>query len=332
MKEREHQGVWVFAEVHAGHLTHVVLELMSKARDLASRLDTYVAAILIGEKLADLVGELQGVGADRLYLAEDPQLAVYDSDRYSRVLKRLVEEHKPEILLLGATRVGLDLAPCVAARLETGLSAHCIDLDIDDAGRLVQYVPAFGQMSVVRILCPERNPQVATVVPGVFPVRTVAPAQTAILRVRPEVGVQRGRVTLVDHGVCTTSMTAELGASHVVVVGGAGIGSAEGWRLLEDFADAVGGAVGATRPAVDEGWAKPSQMIGHSGTSVGPRLYVGVGVSGDMLHMIGVSGAQVSVAINNDRNAPIFRQVDYGIVGDYREILPLLMQGLEHLA
>lgn len=328
MNDREYQGVWVFAENHGGRLARVGLELLSKARELAGRLETHVAAVLLGNKIKGLAEELQDHGADRLYLAEHPLLDVYHSERHVHVLQGLVEQYKPEILLLGATRVGLDLAPCLAARLETGLSAHCIDLDVDETGRLVQYVPAFGHMCVAKILCSERNPQLATVAPGAFPVRIGGGGKAETIRVSLDLEAQPTRVTMVDHGTVPASRAAELESAQIVIAGGAGIGSLEGWRLLEEFADALGGAVGATRPAVDEGWAASDQMIGHSGKSVQPKLYVAVGISGDMLHMIGMRRAQMAVAINSDPDAPIFREVDYGIVGDYREILPLLIRGL----
>jgi electron transfer flavoprotein alpha subunit len=328
VSQKQYRGVWVFAEQNDGQLVDVTLELLGKGRELADKLMTDLAGVLLGYQVEHCTERLFACGADRVYMVDNPLLETYQADAYVPVLQRLVEEHQPEILLLGATGVGLDLAPCLAARLETGLSAHCIDLDVDEAGRLVQVVPAFGQACAATILCPERYPQMATVRPGTFPISLCPGRKGEIIKVSAGLSADQVRTVVVERGTTASSEGAQLEKAEIVVAGGAGIGSVEGWRLLEQLADALGGTVGASRPAVDEGWASLDRMIGHSGKRVRPKLYIGVGISGDMLHMIGMKDAQVAVAINSDPRAPIFQQVDIGIVGDYRKILPLLMQEL----
>lgn len=325
---KKHRGVWVFAEHKYGHLQKVGLELLSKGRELASILNTDLSAVLVGHQVEGFTAQLSACGANRIYLVDDPLLEAYQNDSYLPILQGLVETYHPEILLMGATMVGLDLAPSLAARLNTGLAAHCIDLDVDEEGHLAQIVPAVGAAAAVTILCPEHYPQMATIRPGTFPVKEVSVRDCQVIKVPAELSPDQVRTTVLDQGPLYTSDERQLETAKITVAGGAGIGGKEGWQLLEQLADAMGAMVGATRPAVDEGWANLSQMIGHSGKTVKPKLYIGFGISGDMLHMVGIKDAQVAVAINKDPRAPIFQEVDFGIVGDYRKIIPLLIQEL----
>ena len=321
--------IWIFCEQQGDHLARVGLELVSKAQQLAGKIDGLVEAIVLGHHIHDQdLMRLLRCGADLVLAIDDPLLEVYQSDGYVQVLEDLAIEHRPEIILLGASGLGLDLAPALAARLDTGLSAHCIDLDINEEGRLVQIVPAIGQTCVATILCPERNPQMATVRPGSFPIWEQRTEAGEVRRVRANLKPEQLRATVVERGMLPAVGAVELESAEVVVAGGAGIGSQDGWQLLIDLADVLSGSVGATRPAVDEGWLGLDRMIGHSGRQVHPKLYFGVGISGDMLHMIGMKDAHLAIAINNDPHAPIFSQVDYGIVGDYRETIPFLIQAL----
>jgi electron transfer flavoprotein alpha subunit len=321
--------IWVFCEQQGEHLARVGLELVSKARQLGARINGRVEAIVLGHQIPEKdLKRLLRCGADLVLAVDHPMLAVYQCDGYVDVLQKMVTEHQPEMLLLGASGLGLDLAPALAARLGTGLSAHCIDLDIDEMGRLVQMVPAYGQTCVATILCPERNPQMATVRPGSFPIMEGEGEAGEVRRIGANLKPEQLRATVLEHGVLPPSEAEELESAKIVVAGGAGIASQDGWRLLADLAHALGASVGATRPAIDEGWLGLERMIGHSGRQVHPQLYLGVGISGDMLHMVGMKDAHLAVAINNDPRAPIFSQVDYGIVGDYRRIVPLLIQAL----
>jgi electron transfer flavoprotein alpha subunit len=301
-------------------------KLVATGRRLADRLGVALTAVLIGGRVAGQASNLLAHGADRVLLFEDTRHKEYHPQLHAAVLTSLVEDQQPQILLLPDSRVGMDLAPTVAARLGTGLSAHCIDLDIDEGGRLVQMVPAFGLGCVATILCPEHRPQMATVKLGALDEARASDRDRdgEIVRAEADLPVDTLGITLLEALDKPAPAGCPLEEADVVVAGGAGIGSAEGWSLIEGLADRLGAAVGATRPAVDEGWAAEDQMIGHSGRTVRPTLYFAIGISGDALHVVGMKDSQVVVAINSDPQAPIFRQADYGLVGDYREIVPLL--------
>lgn len=321
--------VYVFTEQDGGRLLGVALELLGKGRELADRLGGRLAALLLGHGVGGLAEELIYYGADLVYVADHPSLSLYQTDPYARVVERLVLQGRPSAVLFGATYAGRDLAPTVASRLGTGLSAHCNRLEIDDRGRLVQMVPAFGGLAA--ILCPERRPQMASVMPGVMRKPDRNPERkgnVVMVDVQDLPGKVRARAVGV---VAEPPRGIPLEEAEVVVAGGAGIGGPEGWRLVEELADLLGGAVGATRPPVDEGWARESQMIGQSGKTVRPLLYIAIGISGEMQHMVGVEEAGTIVAINQDPRAPIFRVSDYGIVGDYRKVVPALIKELKEM-
>lgn len=321
------KDVWVFAEQDGGRLLEGGLELLGKGRELADRLGGKLAALLLGHEVRPLAKELIYHGADTVYVADHPSLAVYQTDPYARVVEGLIRQGRPSVVLMGATYAGRDLAPTVAARLGTGLSAHCSRLEIDDRGRLVQMVPAFGGLA--SILCPIRRPQMASVMPGVMrKLERNAARKGSVVSVEASglPGTVRARAVGV---VSEPPRGIPLEQAEVVVAGGAGVGGPEGWRLVEELATLLGGAVGATRPPVDEGWVPESQMIGQSGKTVRPLLYIGIGISGEMQHMVGVEGAGTIVAINQDPRAPIFRVSDYGIVGDYRQVVPALITELK---
>ncbi len=314
--------VWVFAEQSDGRLLTVSLQLMGRARQLADQLGTYAGAILLGEGIEDAAEQLVAAGADRVYLGGAPHLAIYQPEAYTGIAVALAREHRPDILLLGSTSMGRELAPLIAARLETGLTAHCIDLLLDDNGVLEQQVPAYGGM--ISIICPERRPQMATVAKGVFP--------------DPQLDESRvGEIVRLDFPedvfwqVETLEIVREepkgvpLETAEVVVAGGAGVGDAAGWQSIVELACVLNAGLGCTRPIVDEGWTDLETMIGQSGKMVNPTLYIGVALSGEQQHMVGITDAQVMVAINNDENAPVFEQVDFGIVDDCREFLPVLV-------
>jgi electron transfer flavoprotein alpha subunit len=315
--------VWVIAEGTEGRVRAVSFELIGRARKLADELGAPVEAILLGEGLGKQAQELIAAGADRVYLGDDPDLALYHPELYTEIIVRLAEEKRPEIVLVGSTPMGRELPALVAARLGTGLTAHCIDLVLNEKGILEQKVPAYG--GLISIICPEKRPQMATVAKGVF--------------ARPElVAGPRGEVVplQVPRDILRRIETLEivreeregvpLESAAIVVAGGVGAGDLEGWHIIAELAQVMNGALGSTRPAVDEGWADLETMIGQSGKMVSPDLYIGVALSGELQHMVGVVGAKVMVAINNDPKSPVFQQVDYGIVDDCREFLPVLIE------
>jgi electron transfer flavoprotein alpha subunit len=315
--------VWVFAEQTDGRLLAVSLQLVGRARQLADQLETQVGAILLGHGVADAARQLVAAGADEIYLGDAPHLAIYQPEAYTRIAVELARWHQPDILLLGSTSMGRELAPLVAVRLETGLTAHCIDLLLDQNGILEQQVPAYG--GLISIVCPERRPQMATVAKGVFPSPELETSRVGeIVRLDVPEGAFQHVETL--EIVREEPKGVPLETARVVVAGGAGVGDAAGWRSIVELAHVLNAGLGSTRPIVDEGWTELDTMIGQSGKMVSPTLYIGVALSGEQQHMVGITDAEVMVAINNDENAPVFEQVDLGIVDDCREFIPVLVR------
>ncbi|MBM4274521.1 MAG: electron transfer flavoprotein subunit alpha/FixB family protein [Deltaproteobacteria bacterium] len=319
--------IWVFMEQRSGALHEVSLELLGKARELAAASGGTVAALVLGADVTGLADTVIAHGADIVLLADHPSLEPYRLLPYTFILAQACREGRPSILLFGATSMGMELAPRLAARLQTGLSAHCIDLRLDSDGNLLQMVPGWGGGVVATIKCPRHRPQMATVMPGVLKKSEPSPRSGQIINlpVGADLDVSGPRV-LEIHREEPQEMPLE--AAEVVVAGGWGIGGQEGWKLVEELAGLLGGAVGATRPPVDEGWASEAQMIGQSGKTVRPRLYIGVGISGMSHHVVGMDGSEFVVAINSDPQAPIFEVADMGLVGDYREILSPLLDAI----
>jgi len=316
--------IWVFMEQRGGVLHDVGLELLGKARELAGEQGGEVAALLLGDEVASRVDQVIASGADLVLVAENPALEPYRLLPYTAVLAQACRQHEPSILLFGATAMGMELAPRLAARLNTGLSAHCLDLQLDADGHLLQMVPGWGGGVVATIKCPVHRPQMATVMPGVLKKLKPSPRSGRVvnLEIPPDLDLSGPRVLEVRR---EEPQTRPLEKAEVVIAGGFGIGGREGWKLLEELAGLLGGAVGATRPPVDEGWAAPEQMIGASGKTVRPRLYIGVGISGMSHHVVGMDGSEVVVAINADPRAPIFEVADICLAGDFREIIPPLL-------
>jgi electron transfer flavoprotein alpha subunit len=315
--------VWVITEQIDGHILTVSLQLVGHARKLAMKLGTDVEAVLLGDKTGDHTRQLFAAGADRVYLGNAPELADYEPEIYTEIVVGLAKERQPEILLIGSTSMGRELAPLVAARLGTGLTAHCIDLVLNENNIMEQKIPAYG--GLLSIICPERRPQMAAVAQGVFPLPELDDNRTGEM-------VPVAAPTGIAHRIQTLEIIREeptgvpLESAPIVVAGGAGAGDLEGWRMIADLANVLKAAVGATRPAVDEGWSDLETMIGQSGKRVNPDLYIGVGLSGELQHMVGIMGAQIMVAINSDAKSPVFEQVDYGVVDDYREFLPVFIK------
>jgi len=319
-------SVWVIAEQIDSKVIPVSLQLIGHATKLADELDTPIETVLLGNQIEDQVQVLFAAGADRVYIGDDPKLIYYQPELYSEIIRKLARERLPEIILMGSTYMGRELAPLIAAKLETGLTAHCIDLKVDGNKNLEQIIPAYG--GVISILCPEKRPQMATVAKGVFPdplmdeTRTGDVVHLDVLEDLP-LRVQTLEIVREEPKGVT------LESAPIVVAGGAGAGNLDGWNEIVDLADLFNAALGSTRPAVDEGWADLETMIGQSGKMVSPDLYIGVGLSGELQHMVGIVGAKVMVAVNIDPKSPVFEQVDYGIVEDCREFIPILIEKLK---
>jgi electron transfer flavoprotein alpha subunit len=318
--------VWVIAEQIDCRILAVSLQLIGQARKLADELETSVEVVLLGDKIEEQTQQLFAAGADVVYLGNSPDLAFYQPEIYTEIIVKLAKEQQPEILLIGSTSMGRELAPLVAAGLETGLTAHCIDLVLDENKILEQRVPAYG--GLLSIICPERRPQMATVARGVFPKPELEENRTGeIIPLDVPEGIPRRIQTL--EIVREEPEGVPLESAPIIVAGGAGAGGPEGWRKIADLAKALNAALGCTRPAVDEGWAGLETMIGQSGKMTSPELYIGVGLSGELQHIVGIADAQVMVAINNDAKSPVFEQVDYGIVDDCREFVPVFIDKIK---
>jgi electron transfer flavoprotein alpha subunit len=318
--------VWVIAEQTDCRILSVSLQLIGHARKLADELGTIVEVVLLGHELDGQTQQLFAAGADRVYLGDAPNLAFYQPEVNTEIIVKLAEERQPEIMLVGSTSVGRELAPLVAARLETGLTAHCIDLALNENKILEQRVPAYG--GLLSIVCPEKRPQMATIAKGVFSKPELDETRTGeIIPLDVPIDLPRRVQTL--EVVREEPEGVPLESAPIVVAGGAGAGDLEGWRKITDLAKVLSAALGSTRPAVDEGWTGLETMIGQSGKMVSPEFYIGVGLSGELQHMVGIIGAQVMVAINNNANAPVFEQVDYGIVDDCREFVPVLIEKIK---
>lgn len=330
MDIEEYKGIWVFAEQRNGKLCEVALELLGSGRLMADKLATELSAVLLGNDIAHLVDELGAYGADKVYLLDSPILEDYRNDPYALLTKDLINQYKPAILLIGATTIGMDLAPRLAAKVCTGLSAHCTGLDINESGQLVATVPAFGGSVMASIICPDRRPQMATVRPG-FMKKIERDARHKALVEMVEVSLSEESIrTKVIEIFREEPKSLPIECAETVVAGGYGIGSKENWVMIEELADVLHASVGATRPAADEGWASlEEQMIGQSGKTVQPNLYIGIGISGVIHHLIGIKDSKVIVAVNSDPNAPILKAADYGIVADFRDILPHLTRGFK---
>lgn len=311
--------VWVVAEQDDCEVEIVSLQLLGKARELADELAVACEAVLLGHEIQGACGELVAAGADRVFLGDEKALELYQPEIYSDIICSLAREYEPEIILLGSTCMGRELAPLIAARLKTGLAAHCTGLRLDGSLNLEQLVPAYG--GLMSIVCPERRPQMATIARGVFKKPQPDPnRQGEIVGVSgPETIAMRVRTLEI---VREPPAGIELEDARVVVAGGAGAGGHEGFAAIREFADSMGAALGCTRPVVDEGWAPLSCMIGQSGRMVSPEAYIGVGLSGEQQHMAGIAGARLMVAVNNDPISPVFQQVDIGVVEDCKEFLP----------
>ena len=314
--------VWVVAESYNGQIRALSLQLIGKARNLADQLATEVEAFLWGTDLAGLPQSLVAAGADRVYVSETPEWGVYAPELGAELLIRLARERQPEIVLIGSTALGRELAPLLAARWQTGLTAHCVDLTLDENRRLAQYVPFGGGLLTIR--CPEKRPQMVTVAEGVFPLPAPDSNRNGEIIVLPAPDAPCRVETLAI--VPAEAAGAQLETAAIVVAGGAGVGDLDGWNQVVDLAQTLQAALGSTRPAVDAGWTPLATMIGQSGKMIHPELYIGVGISGELQHTVGIVGAGTRIAINNDPAAPIFQQVDYGVVADCRELIPLLLE------
>lgn len=345
-----YKHVWVFAEQRQGKLQNVALELIGEGYRLAKEIsaDTQVCAVLVGDGIENLADECFAYGAEKVYLIQDPLLKNYTTDAYTTVLKQAIDTYKPEIVLYGATHIGRDLAPRIAARCNTGLTADCTRLDVkvssyieyakknttldtssldpnDPSTGIKQTRPAFGGNLMATIICPRTRPQMSTVRPGVMQKREKVEGATGeVVNVKPQITKDDIHVQIVDIVKSAKEMVS-LTDADIICSGGRGLGDASGFELMKKFADKVGGVVGASRAAVDAGWIDHSHQVGQTGTTVKPKIYFACGISGAIQHLAGMQTSDIIVAINKDGDSPIFEVADYGIVGDLYKVIPEIM-------
>ncbi len=319
-----YRGVWVWVEQFQGQACSISWEMLGQARRLAGELAVPLTACVLGHGVEHIAREAIAYGADRVFLVDDPTLAGYRPDPYAAVLTRLARDHRPDIFLLGASSRGRDLAGAVATDLHTGLTADCTGLDIDPETRLLRQTrPAFGGNIMATIICPQRRPQMATVRHRVFDVPSADPTRTGeIVRLPAAMPEQAIAMRVVDFVIEAGQVN--LADARIIVSGGRGVGGPDGFKPIRELAEALGGAVGASRAAVDAGWIPYAHQVGQTGRTVKPDLYIACGISGAIQHLAGMQTAKVIVAINKDPEAPIFNLATYGIVGDLFQVVPAL--------
>lgn len=320
-----YQGVWTFAEQRGGKLANVALELLGQGRKLADALGEPLVAVLMGHGVEGEAKRLIAHGADQVFLADIPELERFLEEPYTQVMVDLIRHENPNIILMGATAIGRSLAPKIAARLGTGLTADCTGLEVDVAEKnLMQTRPAFGGNLMATILCPNHRPQMATVRPKVFkPIAADESRQGKIVKVDLSKTVWDLKAKILEV-VNEVGHSVNLEEANIIVSGGRGLCDPKNFQLVRDLAEVLGGAVGASRAAVDAGWIPYAHQVGQTGKTVGPKVYFACGISGAIQHRAGMQSSDLIIAINKDPDAPIFKIATFGIVGDVLEILPLL--------
>jgi len=328
----DHRDVWVFCEQKKGVIQSISYELLGEGRKLASKLGVKLCAVLLGDQISARAKELGARGADKVYVIDSPHLKFYQDEPYAAVLTELIREYKPDILLCGATTMGRSLIPRVAINIPAGVTADCTALDIDKKERLLlQTRPAFGGNIMATIITPNHKPQMATVRHKVMKEAPLESGRTAeVVEKTFDDALLVSRTKLLDI-VEEIEETVNLAEADIIVSGGRGLGSPENFSLVRELALVLGGAVGASRSAVDADWIPYSHQVGQTGKTVCPKLYIACGISGQIQHLIGMQSSKVIVAINKDPDAPIFKVATYGIVGDLFEVIPALTKAFKKL-
>ncbi|WP_300756005.1 electron transfer flavoprotein subunit alpha/FixB family protein [uncultured Brachyspira sp.] len=329
MNLSDYKGILVFAEQRDGVLQNVGLELIGEAKKLAAQLKTPVTAVLMGHNIQNLAQTLIEYGADIVLVADNEHLKLYDTEAYAQAFKAIIDAKKPEIVLLGATTLGRDLAPRVSSRMNTGLTADCTKLDIDEATNVFGMTrPAFGGNLMATIVCPDHRPQMATVRPGVMQKLPKEEGRKGEIEIFPvNIDTSKMKVKILDI-VKETSKKVDITEAKILVSGGRGVGSKENFKNLEAVASKIGAEVSASRAAVDAGFIEQSRQVGQTGKTVRPNIYFACGISGAIQHMAGMEESEYIIAINKDKDAPMFGIADLGIVGDVNKVLPLLAEEL----
>lgn len=328
---KEYKNLWVYIEAEEGKAKSVGLELLTPGRRLAEILGEKLVAVLIGNNVEHLAEDAFAHGADEVIVNEGEEYTHYNTDGYTHVMEKLIDKYKPSTILIGATNNGRDLGPSIACRIKTGLTADCTALDADAETKEVAWTrPAFGGNLMATILCPDTRPQIGTVRPGVFRKGEAVAGRKGTVHVE-EIHIQPEniRTRFLESIRDAAEELVNLEEAEIIVSGGRGLGKSEHFSLVRDLADALGGTVGASRAAVDAGWISQQHQVGQTGKTVQPKIYVACGISGAIQHLAGMNSSDVIVAVNKDKNAPIFQAADYGIVGDLLDVLPALTQEIK---
>lgn len=336
MNLEEYKGVYIYAQQVDNELSSIAFELIGKGKDLAKDLNTDVTAVLLGYNVKGLADQLAEYGADKVIVVDDKELETYRTEPYAHALSCVINEYKPEIMLVGATAIGRDLGPTVSARVKTGLTADCTLLEIGDFplnpqpgkeqkhNQLLMTRPAFGGNTIATIACPDNRPQMATVRPGVMQkLEPVQGAKAEVIEYNPGFEVNNKYVEILNI-IKQAKTTENIMDAKILVSGGRGVGSAENFQMLRDLADALGGTVSCSRAVVENGWLPVDLQVGQTGKTVRPTLYFAIGISGAIQHVAGMEESDIVIAINKDEDAPIFDVADYGIVGDLNKVVPAL--------
>lgn len=322
MNLADFSGVWVFAEQREGVLQKVSLEILGEGRKIADKLGVKLTALLLGHDVKNLANDLGKHGADEVLVIDNPLLKNYTTDGYTKAICEVATERKPGILFIGATFIGRDLGPRVAARLSTGLTADCTILDVDvENGDLLATRPAFGGNLMATIACPDHRPQMATIRPGVFSKLPVEDREFKVEEVNVNLEDSDIRTKIIEI-IKENKDIVDISEAKILVAGGRGVGSKENFTLLEDLASVLGGTVAASRAAVEKGWVDKEYQVGQTGKTVRPTIYVACGISGAIQHVAGMQDSEVIIAINKDESAPIMKVADYAMVGDINKVLP----------
>jgi len=330
MSLQDFKGVFIFAQQVDCQVSGVSFELIGKGKELAAQLGTEVTAVILGSGITGLADDLAAYGADKVIVVDDPELKEYTTEPYAHAVYSVIEKYKPEVFLFGATAIGRDLAPRVSARAKTGLTADCTKLEVDaENNNLRMTRPAFGGNIMATIVCPDNRPQMATVRPGVMQkIKKIQGAKANVETFNPGFTKDSKYVEVLDI-IKKISDKIDIMDAKILVSGGRGVGSKENFSILQDFADSMGATVSSSRASVDAGWTEKDQQVGQTGKTVRPNLYFAIGISGAIQHLAGMEESDLIIAINKDATAPIFDVADYGIVGDFSKIVPLLTEQMK---
>ena len=331
--QAQYRGVWVFIEQTDGEAAKVSWELLGKGKELAAKLGVGLSAVVIGHKVEQLCHEAFQYGAEKAYLLDAPLYADYRTQAYLEAMCHLIEQHKPEVILMGATGMGRDLAGAVATRVGTGLTADCTGLDIDDKRNLMQTRPAFGGNIMATIMCDKYRPQMSTVRPHVMQMPEPLPAATGQI-IKDSFTVAEDRILVKMLEIIRdgdSKHKVDIGGAEFIISGGRGMMGPENFGMLEELAKELNGVVGASRSAVDAGWMPHDRQVGQTGKTVRPKIYIACGISGAIQHLVGMQDADLIIAINRDKDAPIFEVAHYGIVGDLFQVVPALTRNIREL-